>query len=125
MEIEIRILGLVIAQVGRPYFEHARSHLASILQMMASQHAHELFRPGVPVPLAGPGAGLQFEQVDADLLQPARNREAATKTVRALTSPLTVAVLPRAASTLFQMSGHDACRRDPGHGPRARRGFSC
>ena len=112
MEIDIRIIGLVIAQIGRPYFEHARSHLASILQMMAIgvagakgsavsgaqnlfapvrhqhdlafKHAHELFRPGVPVPLAGPGGGLQFEQVDADLLQPARNREPTTKLVRAL-----------------------------------------
>ena len=47
MEIDISILGLVIAQVGRPYFEHARSHLASILQMMAVgvAGAQNLFAP--------------------------------------------------------------------------------
>src|SRR4051812_39137215 len=30
---------------------------------------------GVPVPLAGPGAGLQLQKVDADLLQPRRHRQ--------------------------------------------------
>ena len=41
------------------------------------QDIYELLRLGVPVPLAGPGLRSQFEQVDADVLEPRRDRQPA------------------------------------------------
>ena len=96
-------MGLVVSQVGRPYFENARPGAGSILQVMSVaiawekgsaisdpqdlltafrdehnlslQNVHELLCLGVPMALAGPGARLQFKKVDADLLEPGRYRQ--------------------------------------------------
>jgi hypothetical protein len=97
--------------VSRSYFENARRVAGSILQMVSIgipgekgsalsgmqdflaafghqhnfslQDIHELLRLGVPVPLAGPGARSQFEQVDADLLESRRDRQPAPNFVLA------------------------------------------
>src|SRR5260221_10480562 len=42
---------------------------------LSLQDVDEFLRQGVPMTLAGPGARLQFEKVDADLLQPCRHRQ--------------------------------------------------
>jgi len=99
-EIHVWIGCFVVSHFRRSYFENARRSAGSILQVMsigiareesraisrmqdlltAFRHQHnfslqdvdELLRPGMPMPLARPGAGGQFEQVDADVLEPCR-----------------------------------------------------
>src|ERR1700722_8873597 len=101
MEIDIGIESLVVFQAGRTYFENTRGNAGSILQVMSigiagkktralsgaknllaafgDQHdlslqdIHELLRPGMPVPLARPGARLKFKKVDADVPEPCRD----------------------------------------------------
>ena len=48
---------------------------------LSLQDIDELLRPAMPVPLAGPGAWVQFEKVDANLLEPCGHREPASKLV--------------------------------------------
>ena len=42
---------------------------------LSLQDADELFRLGMPMPLAGPRTRVQFKQVDADLLEPRGDRQ--------------------------------------------------
>jgi hypothetical protein len=96
--IDVGVVALVFLDFACAYLEDDGVLVGSILQMMAImdsgleagaisgtenlfsrvrdqhelalEHVHELIFGGMPMPLAGPGAGLQAQEVDSEVGQP-------------------------------------------------------
>jgi hypothetical protein len=135
MEIDVRIICLIVWHVGRTYFENARPGAGSILQVMAIgitreksgalacaqgllaafcnednlslYDVYKLLRLRMPVSLARPSTRFQFKKIDADLFEPRRYRQ-----------PMSNLVLTRRVERLWisraSRNGR-ACNIDPLH----------